>query len=36
MIPTLRFSGVGISNNFLPGSCSRVTILVSSYALKEV
>ena len=26
MIPTLRFSGVGISNNFLPGSCSYATI----------
>ena len=26
MIPTLRFSGVGISNHFLPGSCSYATI----------
>lgn len=36
MIPTLRFSGVGISNNFLPGSCSCATIKGSSYAFKEV
>lgn len=36
MIPALRFSGAGISNNFLPNSCSCATIQVSSYALKEV
>lgn len=32
MIPTLRFSGIGISNHFLLGSCSCAKIKKSSYA----